>query len=230
VSFYETDRVLIIGANSLISRALVQRIKPYTSKITLVSRLPIEDIDSESEDYIALNLEDIDSVSNLFQNLQESHFDYVYILAGAASKLDISSSSLEETQDYYRTYGASLNYLIGRIQTHLSDSATMIFVSSRAAHRPSYDAHYSAIKASTEAFIMSIANRFPGRRLLVLAPSLIEETKMFNDMLQENIKLHRERTFNSLLTIEEVVESILEISFERDKFLSGSTTYIGRDW
>jgi len=230
VSFYETDQVLIIGANSLISRALVQGIKPYTSKITLVSRSLIEDIDSASEDYIALNLEDIDSVSNLFQNLQESQFDYVYIFAGAVSKLDISSSSLEETQDYYRTYGASLNYLIGRIQTHLSDSATMIFVSSRAAHRPSYDAHYSAIKASTEAFIMSIANRFPGRRLLVLAPSLIENTKMFNDMLQENIKMHRERTFNSLLTIDEVVESILEISFERDKFLSGSTTYIGRDW
>ena len=230
MSFYETDQVLIIGANSLISRALVQGIKPYTSKITLVSRSLIEDIDSASEDYIALNLEDIDSVSNLFQNLQESQFDYVYIFAGAVSKLDISSSSLEETQDYYRTYGASLNYLIGRIQTHLSDSATMIFVSSRAAHRPSYDAHYSAIKASTEAFIMSIANRFPGRRLLVLAPSLIENTKMFNDMLQENIKMHRERTFNSLLTIDEVVESILEISFERDKFLSGSTTYIGRDW
>ena len=230
MSFYETDQILIIGANSLISRALVQGIKPYTSKITLVSRSLIGDIDSASEDYMALNLEDIDSVSNLFQNLQESHFDYVYIFAGAVSKLDISSSSLEETQDYYRTYGASLNYLIGRIQTHLSDSATMIFVSSRAAHRPSYDAHYSAIKASTEAFIMSIANRFPGRRLLVLAPSLIENTKMFNDMLQENIKMHRERTFNSLLTIDEVVESILEIRFERDKFLSGSTTYIGRDW
>ena len=230
MSFSETDRILIIGANSLISRALVREIEPYKSKIILVSRLPIENLDSDSKEFLALNLEDRDSVSKLFQNLQGLYFDYVYILAGAVSKLDVSSSSLEETQDYYRTYGASLNFLIGRIQNQLSDSATMIFVSSRAAHRPSYDAHYSAIKASTEAFIMSIASRFPGRRMLILAPSLIEKTKMFKEMLPEDIERHMERTFNSLLTVDEVVESILEISFERDKFLNGSTTCIGRDW
>jgi len=230
VSFNETDHVLIIGANSLISRALVHEVEPYTSKITLVSRLPINDFDSELKEFFSLNLEDPNSVSRLFKNLQGSHFDYIYILAGAVSKLDISSSSLEDTQDYYRTYGASLNYLIGRIQNQMSDSATMIFVSSRAAHRPSYDAHYSAIKASTEAFIMSIASRLPEKRFLILAPSLIQETKIFKEMLPEDIDRHRERTSHSLLTVDEVVESILKISFERHKFLSGSTTCIGRDW
>jgi len=57
VSFNQTDRVLIIGANSLISRALVQEIEPYKSKITLVSRLPIENLDSELKEFFVLNLE-----------------------------------------------------------------------------------------------------------------------------------------------------------------------------
>jgi NAD(P)-dependent dehydrogenase (short-subunit alcohol dehydrogenase family) len=230
VSFSRVDRVLIVGANSSISRALIEEIAPLNPRITLASRSPINDIKFEMENLIQFSLEDWKSVELFFEKIEGESFDFIYILTGSVSGLDISTSTLKEVQEYYHTYASSLNYLIGRLQGHLADFATMIFVSSRAAHRQSYDAHYSAVKASTEAFIKSIVRIFPTQRLLILAPSLIEDTRMYQDMTPENIMVHRKRTANQLLSLGEVVESILAMSNDSKTYLSGSTTCIGRDW
>jgi len=230
MTFSEDDQVLILGANSRIARTLLKKMETSYPDVTLVSKSAIDDLNLKPYSFVSLNLNEQKSVENFIMKIGEKKFDFIYIFIGAVSDLETTSSSLEEITKYYVAFAASLNFLISKLQNNLKSSSTLIFLSSRAAHRPSYDAHYSAVKASTEAFIKSIANKSHTKRFLILAPSLIEDTRIYEDMSPETIKAHRDRTSNSLLTLEEVAVIIFAMSFDRNTYLSGSTTCIGRDW
>jgi NADP-dependent 3-hydroxy acid dehydrogenase YdfG len=230
VTYFETDRVLIIGASSHISQALIDEIKQFEPKITSVTRSALPLTNLKPEKSLSLDLHSSESVDSLLSHLSAQAFDYIYIFSGAVSGLEINRSSISETIKYYDAYGARLNYLIGQLNQNLKDSGTLIFISSRAAHKPSYDAHYSAIKASTEAFIVSIAQKFPLKRFLVLAPSLIQGTRIYEAMSVENIAEHKRRTNDSLLTLNEIVQELIKMSLEKDQYLNGTVTTIGRDW
>lgn len=230
MTFSKADRVLIVGAGSYISQALLDEISHFEPQITFVTRTtpPIADLTSRRSFHLDLNSSE--SVENLLLNLSSQTFDYIYIFSGAVSGLDIDKSSIFETLRYYDAFAARLNFLISRLNKNLNDSGTLIFVSSRAAHRPSYDAHYSAVKASTEALVMSVAQKFPSKRFLVLAPSLIQNTRMYQAMSEENIEEHKRRTNDSLLTLSEITEELFKMSSEKEQYLSGTVTTLGRDW
>ncbi len=230
MTFSKADCVLIVGAGSYISQALVDKIRHFKPQITFVTRTTSSITDLTPGRSFPLDLHSSESVENLLLALSAQKFDYIYIFSGAVSGLEIDSSSIFETLKYYDAWAARLNFLISRLHRNLNDSGTLIFISSRAAHRPSYDAHYSAVKASTEALIVSVAQKYPSKRFLVLAPSLIQDTRMYQAMSEENIIEHKRRTNDSLLTLNEIVEQLIKMSVEKEQYLNGTVATLGRDW
>ncbi len=222
--------MLIVGANSNISIQLVSNIRQFNPRLTLVSRNQIVDRIPTGHRQLTLNLSEDESIFKFLNAIKTERFDFIYFFAGEVSDLEIESASIDETFKYYKSYAAGVNFLIGHLHKNLDQGATLIFLSSRAAHKPSFDLHYSAVKASTEAFIRSIARKYPTQRFLVLAPSLIEDTRIYKRMTEETINVHKVRTSNRLLSVSEVVEVIMEMSLDKESYENGGTTCIGRDW
>ncbi len=228
MEFPDSADILIVGANSSFATSFMNEIQIFSPRVHYVSRSPIEK--RGVAQHFNLDLLDKASITKLVEDLAEERFDLIYIFSGAVSELDVAICSIDETIEYYGAFAAGLNFLMGRLQQNLKDTGTLIFISSRAAHRPSYDEHYSAVKASSEAFLKSIASKHQKKRFIVLAPSLIRDTNMYNAMSKETISKHLARTSDSLLTLKEAILTLIEMSANKTKYKSGETSYIGRDW
>ena len=230
MAFSNSDKVLIVGASSSLASALVPQITRFRAEITGVFR---EDTYVDSaifQQKVFFDLADVTSIENLLGQLSSQSFDYIYIFVGATSSIDTKKGSITAVSEYYEMYSARLNYIFGNLENCLSIGGAMIFLSSRAAHRSSYDAHYSAAKSSNEGFLISLSAQTKEKRILILAPSLIENSTMYSHMSDETIDSHRERTGNQLLTLDEVVGVLIDMSMNKVKYPNGSIEFIGRDW
>lgn len=218
-----------MGAGSSLAIDLLKKITPYSPEIIRVYR------NSHSENHpvnnnLYLDLTDKNSLNEFVKNIQNQEFTHIYIFIGKTSNIDLFIGQLSEIENYYQAYAANLNFLMARLYEVLTEAGSMIFISSRAAHKVSYDAHYSAVKSSNEAFLRSLAGRNGNKRVLILAPSLIENSTMFAAMDENTILKHRARTNNGLLTIQEVTDKLIKISLYKETFQSGQIITIGGDW
>jgi len=228
--FSDSDRVLIVGANSSLASALIPKISLFNPEITGIFRKDTHVDSSAFQQQMFFDLADVASIDRILEQLALESFNYIYIFVGATSNIDTKNGPLANISEYYAKYGARLNYLLGRLGNCLSVGGTLIFLSSRAAHRASYDAHYSAVKSSNEGFLLSLSAQTQQKRILILAPSLIENSAMYNRMSKETTNRHRERTGNLLLSCEEVTSVLIDMSTNITKYPNGSVECIGRDW
>ena len=230
MAFSDSDRVLIVGANSSLASALITQISLFNPEITGIFREDTSVNSAAFQHKMFFDLADVASIDRLMGQLALESFSYIYIFVGATSNIDTKNGPIATISEYYAMYGARLNYLLGKLENCLSVGGTLIFLSSRAAHRPSYDAHYSAVKSSNEGFLLSLSAKTKGKRILVLAPSLIENSAMYNRMSNKTINSHRERTGNRLLSSEDVTSILIEMSLNKTKYPNGSVECLGRDW
>ena len=230
MAFLDSDKVLIVGANSSLATALIPQISLFNPEITAIFRKDTPVNSAVFQQQMFFDLADIASINRIMGQLAVESFNYIYIFVGATSNIDTKNGPIATISEYYTLYGARLNYLLGKLENCLSVSGTLIFLSSRAAHRPSYDAHYSAVKSSNEGFLLSLSATSQGKRILILAPSLIENSGMYNRMSNETINTHRERTGNQLLSSEDVTSVLIDMSVNKTKYPNGSVKCLGRDW
>ncbi len=230
MEFSDSDKVLIVGANSSLASALIPQISLFNPKITAIFRKDTHVNSAAFQQKMFLDLADISSIDRTMGQLALESFNYIYIFIGATSNIDTKNGSIAAISEYYAMYSARLNYLLGKLENCLSVGGTLIFLSSRAAHRSSHDAHYSAVKSSNEGFLLSLSAKTQGKRILVLAPSLIENSAMYNRMSNETINNHRERTGNKLLSSKDITSILIDMSVNKTKYLNGSVECIGSDW
>jgi NAD(P)-dependent dehydrogenase (short-subunit alcohol dehydrogenase family) len=230
VAFSNSDKILIVGANSSLASALLPQVTRFTADITGVFRKKPNADSTKFQQKVFFDLADVASIENLIRQLSPQRFQYIYIFVGATSNIDTKRGLITAVSEYYDMYGARLNYIFGNLENCLSVGGTMIFLSSRAAHRSSYDAHYSAAKSSNEGFLISLSAQTEEKRILILAPSLIENSTMYTHMSDKTIDSHRERTGNQLLALDEVVDVLIDMSMNKVKYPNGSIECIGRDW
>ena len=84
-------------------------------------------------------------------------------------------------------------------------NASVIFMSSISGQRGSYDPIYSASKAAQIGFIKSIA-LWEGSEIRIngIAPSLVENSSMFNEMPAERQKYHMSQSPTSNFTSKKI--------------------------
>lgn len=97
-----------------------------------------------------------------------------------------------------------------RLMPHLSKGASILFVSSIAGDRGSYDPIYAASKAAQNALVKSLATWLaPGIRVNAIAPALISDSRMFQMMEPERRQHHLSQTPTNKLTTKEEVASVI---------------------
>lgn len=183
-----------------------------------------------NETQVQLDLSDKASIINFLENTELSGVSKAISFIGETIGKKCTEVEYDEIARIYTATSLGLNFVLGKLLNIMPEKSSIIAVTSRSASHVSFDAHYSAIKASTEAFVRS-SYQFckNGQSILCVAPSLVDESSMFRKMSTENIEKHKARTDGPLLTIEELGEYIWQLSPEVCQSNNGRTLQIGRD-
>lgn len=100
--------------------------------------------------------------------------------------------------------------LLRRLLPYLSDGAVVLMMSSISAERGSFDPIYAAAKAAQIGFVKSLATWLaPKVRFNAIAPGLIEDSTMFNDMAPDRHVHHLKQTPTGRLTTNDDVAGVI---------------------
>lgn len=178
-----------------------------------------------------LQIDDFVITKSQLEKIGAHKYKRIISLIGATSKnLDLDVENM--LSSYYQTFSLNLNLAHAEIFKFLDLNGSFLYMSSRAAIYGSYDEHYAAVKASNTAFLLSLRRQCIATQSVVpVACSLIETSSMYEHMSPNNQYLHRERTGNNLVQIEEVTEVLLKENLldEKSKIKNG-IYQLGRDF
>jgi short-subunit dehydrogenase len=133
-----------------------------------------------------------------------------------------------ELEEYFKVQSINAIYLIGKLCDRLDDdsTSTLAAISSRAAIYPSFDFCYAASKGALASFVSSLSRQLPpDKKTVVFAPGALIDSRMFNEMPAAVQNSHLERSQETLLSVSQAAESILNI-LDSD-IESGSVIEIG---
>ena len=178
-----------------------------------------------------LQIDDLDATKSQLGKIGVHKYKRIISLIGSTSK-NLDTDDNASLSRYYQTLSLNLNLTHAEIFKFLELDGSFLYMSSRAAIFGSYDEHYAAVKASNTAFLLSLQGQCASTQSVVpVASSLIETSLMYERMSTKNQELHRERTGNDLVQIEEVTEVLLRDNLFDDKSKFKNGVYqLGRDF
>ena len=139
--------------------------------------------------------------------------DVVVVMAGI-----LPGKQLADYQDEKMDLVMNVNFmgparLIRSLLPHFSEEAHIILTSSVSGVRGSYDPIYAASKAALIGFTKSLATWLaPNVRVNALAPALVQDSTMYQDMPPERREKHvQDSPAGQLTTLEEIADLVLQL-------------------
>ena len=139
--------------------------------------------------------------------------DVVVVMAGI-----LPGQQLADYQDEEIDLVMNVNFmgparLIRSLLPHFSEEAHIILTSSVSGVRGSYDPIYAASKAALIGFTKSLSTWLaPNVRVNALAPALVQDSTMYQDMPPERREKHvQDSPAGQLTTLEEIADLVLQL-------------------
>jgi 3-oxoacyl-[acyl-carrier protein] reductase len=220
------QNVLIVGASSSIGGAVVARFREPSTRLitTYASTAPTNP--QERAEALLLDLRDNPSIDAFAKQvgMLAPQIDVGIFLAGilpGKSLADYDFAAIDEVM--------SINFngqakLIHRLLPLLSARSRLLLCSSISAQRGSFDPIYAASKGALLSFVKSLVNRLPpGARINAIAPGLIQDSTMFEDMSPERREFHRgQLPSKQLLLKQDLAEIIYDLCRDHWAHLNGA--------
>jgi 3-oxoacyl-[acyl-carrier protein] reductase len=207
------SRVLVVGASASVGKAVVERFLAGGASVLATTRrhgLAPDLVDRVMA--ASLDLTDPASLDQLTTTVAShfGHLDVVVFLSGRLPGLPLSGYSDELMYTVMATNFTGQASLLRRLEPHLSDGASVLFVSSVSAERGSFDPIYAASKAAQIALVKSLATWMaPAVRVNAIAPALIDGSSMFKAMTPERRAHHLAQTPTGRLTTPQELAEIV---------------------
>lgn len=172
----------------------------------------------------SLNLNSIDSIINFTP--PEYNFDHILFLSGINPRKNLKEISHEEFSEMFfvNILGPSL-FLKYHIQM-LNPGGGVIFLSSIAAVKGSYDPSYAASKSALFGLIKSLTKEFNDYRFNILSLGLIENSRVFDQMSSDFILKHKSNMINDKLISLDQVNEALKFIIENDNIANSSIPFL----
>lgn len=212
-------KVLVIGAKSSIISNYLAYLSEGDYEVYKTFRSG-KNVDNDKINAYELNLNLHDSVLN-FKNLTEGKtFDFILFSIGATSGTPIESDSLQHLEETIRVNMSSQIFLLPILFEKLSDKGVLCFIGSAAADGASFDIAYAASKAGIRAAVNSYVQtrELCGKKILLIEPSLVEGTIMYQEMTEANIERHRSKNGGDLLQLNDISKTLIEIMLKPEEF------------
>lgn len=217
--------ILIVGASSSIGGAITSRFRAPSTRIIATYFPEIKIMHDEFFHPLVLDLDNDISIEKFTKEVFSfcPHIDTAIFLAGTlpgSSLKDYNFANIDKVMKINFTGQAKV---IKGLLPLLDSNSQIIMISSISAQKGSYDPLYSASKGAILSFVKSLAIGLNGVRVNAIAPGLIENSTMYNDMSVERRELHKSQTSNKqLLSIVDLSNIIFDISQDHWKHLNGA--------
>ncbi|MFM7596543.1 MAG: SDR family oxidoreductase [Flavobacteriales bacterium] len=191
-------KVLVIGGDSFIAKGIESYLSTQDITLVRVTRMQL-DITNE------VNIRTFCNDPGL------PVFDAVLFAQGINPSLSTKETSFEHLSKMLAVNISGPVLLLKHLMPRLHPSANVIFLSSVAAEKGSYDPGYAASKAAIQGLINSFANEFQSMRFNAIALGLVENSPVFNQMTPDFLQKHRDRMFQGSLIQLEHIASIVKV-------------------
>ena len=222
---------LIIGASSSLGKSVVKNFIDSEYKVLASyadNKLNLQK--SERVFPVNLDLTSYDSITNFNSIISKDDwaFDVCIFLAGFLPGKNIEDYKEDEIDKVLAINFSGFSKVYTYIQPKLKDNSQVIIVSSISAQRGSYDPIYAASKGALISFMKSLSQSKPLKiRANAIAPGLIEDTSMYDDMDKSRQTLHVGQTPTGKLTKkEDLARIILDITKPHWKNMNGAVVQV----
>jgi short-subunit dehydrogenase len=223
-------KILILGGTSSLAKEIIPICASNGFKITKTSRKQKLNSQINQHDLLYLDVSSIKSINLFLENINDMRFSYVLCLIGSTSEIfKYPYKNFKEINTYLNTYITNLIFLLDNLffNYRVSNSCSILVLSSRAAKYGSQDRYYAVAKSALEGFIKS-KGKFNSKRIQLNAVSLglISGSKMQIKMSNQNVLSHEHRSKNQLLDVTNASKLIIR-TLRNKKIGSGKVIYLG---
>lgn len=196
--------ILIVGANSFIAKNAVEKLKEQHYNCFLTYR-------STDNKKLLLDIESEESIITFCANNKNIFFDGILFFQG----INPSKNTKEMTQQHFiRMLQVNLigpTLFLKHFNKNLNKDAMVLFVSSVAAQKGSYDPSYAAAKSAIAGLTQSLANEFVDFRFNTISLGLVENSPVYNNMTPDFRQKHADRMNNRFVQVNNVSSAICEL-------------------
>lgn len=216
------QNILIIGGSSSVGTAIINAlIKEQKNIVVTYNNTPIN-IKNELLHQLILDLNNKLSIDRLISYIKDTNFtiDVAIFLPSI-----LLGKSLDQYNDDNLEEVMSVNFtaqikLLKEMLPYLDKEAQTIMVSSISGQRGSFDPIYAASKAAILGFVKSMSSSI---RINAIAPSLIENSNMYNNMSTDIQEKHRNATLSKqLLKMDDLASIITDMIKPHWRHLNGA--------
>jgi len=222
----DMENVLIVGSSSSIGNEIsVLFRKASMNVITTYTSTPPSNLDAQSE-AIFLDLKNDESIESFIKELNKisSRIDVVIFLAGILPGNSLDKYKFSEIDEVMAINFNGQAKLILKLLPLLTYRSRLLLFSSISAQRGSFDPIYAASKGAILSFVKSLAKSLPaGARINSVAPGLIQDSTMFQDMTQERQEFHRNQVpSKQLLDPQDLAKIVFDLCQDHWAHINGA--------
>ena len=182
-------------------------------------------IHEENIHNIELDLKKNDSIEDFIKEVSSvtSHIDTAIFLAGILPGKNLKEYNPDDIEEVMAVnFTGQARVIKGLLPLFDSDSQ-IIMISSISAQKGSYDPVYAASKGAILSFVKSLATGLNSARVNAIAPGLVEDSTMYNEMSADRREFHRQQIpHTELLKMSDLADIIYDVSRSHWKHLNGA--------
>lgn len=217
------NHTVIIGGNTSFSEPTINNFiqNEHAVTSTYFKRKP----KNHSVNWLNLDCDSDESISNFYLECKNlSPLKNLIFLTGILLGKSVQEYSFEEINKVMDINFNSVAKIISSLSNHFVSNSQILLMSSISGQRGSFDPIYAASKSAIIGLGKSLSQTLtPVTRTNIIAPGLVNQSSMFNEMLPERKEYHEQNNpLNSLLNKEALAEIIYELTTDKWNHLNGA--------
>lgn len=222
----DVETVVIIGASSSIGREISARFQSPMTRVltTYSSQTPAST--AEQRNAFHLDLRDDASIDSFVQGIKSisPRVDVAIFLSGILPGKSLGGYEFPEIDEVMSINFNGQAKLLVKMLPLLTERSRLLMFSSISAQRGSFDPIYAASKGALLSFVKSLSTQLPpGARINAIAPGLIQDSAMFEDMKTERREYHRQQVpSGQLLRQQDLANVVFDICQDHWAHLNGA--------
>lgn len=193
--------VLIFGGNSFLAKAFSEK---YGEQFT------IKNIYRNRENDLSFDFETDDAET--FANSLSDNYQAILFFQGVNPSIGAKEMTADHFIKMLQVNLVAPALLVKSVARQLNMGALILFVSSIAQKKGSYDPAYASAKAGLTGLMHSLANAWPDFRFNIISLGLVEGSPVYQNMTPDFKKKHSDRMFNnSFIKVDDVINVVNEL-------------------
>lgn len=197
--------ILLFGANSYIAKKFVERYGEEYNFHPVYRKKQGQSLSFDFDD-----ISPVEKVENFAQRI-DVEINAVLFMQGINPSMGVNDITGEHFSTMLKINLITPVFLIRALEKKIAKNSLILFFSSIAKKKGSYDPSYAAAKAGMTGLVQSLANAYPAQRFNIISLGLVEQSPVYNQMSEDFRVKHSSRMQNNSLIKAENIGSVIDM-------------------